>query len=232
MARLESVLSLGLAPVSNVTLSDQIADQIVDRIASQSVKPAQRLVESAIASELNVSRVPVREAIQALHRQGIVVNAVGRGRQVGDFDANWAAQLCDVRLALERICAHLVADKLRAEPALVGRINDVLDRLREQDADVDGQELNRIDIMFHEALYEIADSPLLSALWSGIARHVLILFSIERSQRHEFSQIVAEHERYRSVLVSGTDEEIDREVQNHLMTFRILRPQTDTPAQR
>jgi DNA-binding GntR family transcriptional regulator len=224
MSRSESVSSLGLEPVSNTTLSDQIADQIVDRIASQKIQAGQRLVEAAIAGELNVSRVPVREAMQALSRQGLLVNAIGRGRRVADFDADWAAQLCDVRLALERICAHLVADKLRREPSLIGKVDAVLHELREQEGQVDGQELNRIDIMFHDALYEIADSPLLSALWSGIARHVLILFSIERSQRHEFSQIVTEHERYRSVLVSGTALEIDREVQSHLMTFRILRP--------
>jgi len=226
MARLEAVSSLGLEPVSNTTLSDKIADQIVDRIATQDIKPGQRLVEAAIASELNVSRVPVREAMQALFRQGLLVNAAGRGRQVADFDPSWAAQLCEVRLALERICAALVAERLRREPALVGRIDAVLDRLRRHQADVDGQELNRIDIEFHDALYEIAESPLLSALWSGIARHVLVLFSTERSQRHEFSQIVAEHERYRSMLLSGSDQEIDAEVQSHLMTFRILRPRT------
>ena len=228
MARLEAVASLGLEPVSNVTLSDQIADQIVDRIASLDIKPAQRLVESAIASELSVSRVPVREAMQALYRQGLLVNAAGRGRQVASLDPSWAAQLCDVRLALERICAHLVAQKLRQDPSQVSKIDEVLEQLRQQRGRVDGRVMNRIDIKFHDALYEIADSPLLSALWSGIARHVLILFAIERSQRHEFDQIVAEHERYRTVLATGTDEEIDREVNAHLMTFRILGSQPAT----
>ena len=230
MAQLKSVSRLGLEPVLNVTLSDKIGDQIVDRIASRDIKPAQRLVESAIAEELGVSRVPVREAMQGLYRQGLLVNAVGRGLRVADFDQDWATQLCDVRLGLERICAHLVADKLRREPLLIGKIDEVLDELRQQEAGVDWQTLNRIDIKFHDALYAIADSALLSALWSGISRLVLILFSIESSQRLEFEQIVAEHEGYRSVLIAGTDQEINREIQNHLMTFRILRPRAVTRA--
>jgi DNA-binding GntR family transcriptional regulator len=82
MGRSQSVLRLGLEPVVNTTLSDKIADQIVERIASQDIRSAQRLVESAIAKELNVSRVPVREAMQTLYRQGLLVNAAGRGLQV------------------------------------------------------------------------------------------------------------------------------------------------------
>jgi DNA-binding GntR family transcriptional regulator len=224
MASLKPVSILGLEPIVTTTLSDKIGDQIVDRIASRDIKPGQRLVESAIAKELNVSRVPVREAMQGLYRQGLLVDAAGRGLRVAAFDRDWATQLCDVRLGLERICAGLVAEKLRREPSLVTTIDEVLDELREQEPGVDWQTLNRIDIKFHDALYAIADSALLSALWAGISRHVLILFSIERSVRHDLDQVVKEHERYRSVLVTGADQEISQEIQNHLMTFRILRP--------
>jgi len=224
MGRAETVLGLGLEPIANVTLAEKIADRIVDRIASRHIKPAQRLVESAIAQELSVSRVPVREAMQTLYRQGLLVNAAGRGLRVADLDADWASQLCSVRLGLERICAQLVAARLRDNPGEIALLDNVLDELRRHEAASDWQSLNRLDITFHDTLYTLAGSPLLSALWSGIARHVLILFSTERSQRHEFDELVREHERYRAVLVSGTDEEIDREIESHLMTFRILAP--------
>ena len=213
---------IGMAPVSATTLADQIADRIIDAIAARRIGPGQRLTEAELAGQLQVSRVPVREALQVLWSQGILVPAAKRGLQVAPFDGAWARQLCQVRLSLERLCASLVVEKYRQNPACLARVDLAIAALEHSAQAGDRGGINRADIAFHAALYEIADSPLLTALWSGIARHVLILFSIETSERAEFSYVVDEHQRYRAALVDGDPAGLEAEIEEHLTPFRLL----------
>ncbi|MFO1057539.1 MAG: GntR family transcriptional regulator [Dongiaceae bacterium] len=213
---------IGMAPLSATTLADQIADRMIAGIAARQLRPGQRLTEAELAAELRVSRVPVREAMQALASQGILVPAPRRGLQVAPFDPPWAQQLCEVRLSLERLCARLVVQRLRHDPGCLAPLDAAIAALAAEAGRGERDAVNRADIAFHAALYAIADSPLLTALWSGIARHVLILFSIETFDRAEFSYIVAEHRRYRDALAAGRLAAIDREIEAHLTPFRQL----------
>jgi DNA-binding GntR family transcriptional regulator len=211
-----------MEPVSATTLAEQIADRIISGIATRRIEPGQRLTEAELATELQVSRVPVREAMQLLGSQGILVPAPRRGLQVAPFDSRWARQLCDVRLSLERLCAQLVVEKYREDPACLAKVDAAVAELAVRAAECDREGINRADIAFHAALYEVADSPLLTALWSGIARHVLILFSIETSDFAEFSYVVEEHRRYRAAIAVGDAAAIEAEIEAHLTPFRLL----------
>jgi DNA-binding GntR family transcriptional regulator len=127
-----------------------------------------------------------------------------------------------VRLSLERLCASLVVEKYREDPDCLAPLDLAIAALEVSARAGDREGVNRGDIAFHAALYGIADSPLLTALWSGIARHVLILFSIETSERAEFSYVVDEHQRYRAALVDGDPARLDAEIEEHLTPFRLL----------
>jgi len=213
---------IGMAPVSATTLADQIADRIIDAIAARRIGAGQRLTEAELAGQLQVSRVPVREALQVLWSQGILVPAAKRGLQVAPFDGAWARQLCQVRLSLERLCARLVVERYREDSTCLAAVDRAIAALARSAQAGDREGINRADIAFHAALYEIADSPLLTALWSGIARHVLILFSIETSERAEFSYVVDEHQSYRAHILAGDLAALDAEIEEHLTPFRLL----------
>jgi DNA-binding GntR family transcriptional regulator len=217
-----SSTGIGMTPLTATTLADQIADRIIGGIADRRLKPGQRLTEAELAAELGVSRVPVREAMQALASQGILVPAPRRGLLVAPFDPAWARQLCEVRVALERLCARLVMQRCRDNAGCMAMIDGAIEALAAEARRGDRDAVNRADIAFHAALYAVADSPLLSALWSGIARHVLILFSIETFDRAEFSYIVQEHRQYRDALLTGDLAALDREIETHLTPFRQL----------
>jgi DNA-binding GntR family transcriptional regulator len=221
---------IGMEPLSTRTLADQIADRIIDAIATRRIRPGQRMTEAELASQLQVSRVPVREAMQVLASQGILVPAARRGLQVAPFDGPWARQLCQVRIALERLCAQLVIEKYRAAPNCLAKVDQAILELERCAAAGDREGVNRGDIAFHAALYDVADSPLLTALWSGIARHVLILFSIETSDFAEFSYVVAEHKRYRARIATGNAAATEQEIETHLTAFRLLAGSADRGA--
>lgn len=97
MLALKMMEAGGLSPLSSVTLSERIADRIVDAIAQGQIAAGQRLIETELAEALDVSRVPVREAMRIFSSQGIIVPAPKRGMQVAAFTDIWANQLRDVK---------------------------------------------------------------------------------------------------------------------------------------
>src|SRR6476620_4969231 len=84
-------------------LSEAIADAITSAIAQGALHPGERLIEEAIAAQLLVSRVPLREAIRTLEAQGILVVTPNRGARVVSMDERTVANVQEARIAIERI---------------------------------------------------------------------------------------------------------------------------------
>ena len=219
--------SKGLTPATRTTLAHHVCEQIVDAIAIGAITSGQRLTESELAQELEVSRVPVREAMSSLRSQGILVDAPQRGLQVAQFDQTWADTLYHVRLALETSCAELVAAKLRDRPECADHIEAALDGLRSAVRLGSPGDMNRADIAFHDALYRLAASPLLGAMWEGIARHVLIVFPPQIASVMAPDDMVAEHQAYFEELLAGDSNALRKKVVHHLRLLRNFDVSTD-----
>lgn len=205
-----------LSPLVSMTLADQVADRIVDAIIARQFVSGTRLIETELASALHVSRVPVREAIRILESQGLIVAAPQRGMQVGQFDETWAKQLHETRVAMEQVCARHVSLRLRKDKAAHEKMEICLENIVAARPSGDWSIINVVDVAFHTALFELAESPLLLTLWTAIARHVRIMFSIETYRDQDFERIVAEHQNYLSVLLKGSNTEIVNEIRSHV----------------
>lgn len=224
-----------LAPLGVAApLADQVADRIVDAIAARQLVSGQRLIETELAEALKVSRVPIREAMRILASQGIIVPVPRRGMRVATFDAAWATQLHNARVAIERLCARIVAEKIAADPSLLGELEARIEAIDAASRIPGGGWLaiNRADIAFHTTMFTLADSPLLTTLWTAISRHVLIMFSIETYRDTDFARVTQEHRDYVAALVSGSRARLDEEIDLHvagLRTFERAQPFSEAP---
>ena len=81
---------------------------ILDAIDTGTYRPGDRLVESELAERLGVSRTPIREALQRLETQSLLVRD-GRSLIVASLDHNQMAELYVVRGELEGLAARLAA---------------------------------------------------------------------------------------------------------------------------
>ncbi len=81
---------------------------ILEAIEAGDYRPGARLVESELAERLGVSRTPVREALQRLETQGMLLRD-GRSLIVASLDHNQLAELYTVRAELEGLAAKLAA---------------------------------------------------------------------------------------------------------------------------
>lgn len=140
---------------ANPDLVDQVYQALLGAIAEGSLAPGARLTQEEIAQQLDVSRQPVLQALRLLKREGLVLDAPGRGVQVAPLDASGIAAVYQVRGALDALAARLAACKsTRLEPKLI-------ERGRKAARGRNIQAMIEADAAFHNAVYAAAGNPLI-----------------------------------------------------------------------
>jgi DNA-binding GntR family transcriptional regulator len=164
------------APIGRVAapLRDQVLDVVRQGILDFRLRPGQRLIERELMEQLGVSRATVREVIARLASEGLVTNIPQRGAIVTVLSEEEAADIYEMRVALEGLAAHRFIE--RATPQKVAELRaalegyvaatpaqgDNLDRLRAKDA-------------FYKVLFEGAASEPLTQMLTMLQSRVRLL---------------------------------------------------------
>jgi DNA-binding GntR family transcriptional regulator len=215
-----------LRPDRRATLADGVADAVAEAIATRRLAPGERLVETALAGRLGVSRIPVREALKVLQAQGILAGERNRGYRVAAFGAETERQVYEVRLALETV---LLRDALAAWRAGRGSPAVLDGPLAAMDAAARAADVAaslRADLDFHRAVRRAAGNEVAGALWDAIARHVLIVFSSEAYRTDDLALVAAQHRELRDWIAARVadpppDDVLRARLEDHL--FQVIR---------
>lgn len=95
-----------------LTVPEQIAARVGDRILSGQMLPGTRIAEQELADEFSVSRGPIRDALRILEREGLATLLARRGAIVTELNTVELAELLEIRAGLFEI----VVRKLAAQP--------------------------------------------------------------------------------------------------------------------
>ena len=160
-----------------------------------------RLVESTLATELRVSRLPIREAVPQLENEGFVRTLPRRSSRVTEWTAADVTELYDVRLSLETLATRLAAQSVAAGASLQPLINAIDAEQRALDSK-DWLEVAEASTIVHEAIVEIAGSALLTSLMRAVSGRMtwLSYLTSERDQ-HQSN----EHHGLLDAISAGND---------------------------
>jgi len=92
--------------VPTLTVPEQIAASIGERILSDRLAPGERIGEQELADEFEVSRGPIRDALRILEREGLVTLIPRRGAEVTSLTAQELQDLMEIRVGLFEIAAR------------------------------------------------------------------------------------------------------------------------------
>ncbi len=119
-----------------LSLAEQIAATIGDRIIGDSYKPGARIIEQEVADEFQVSRGPVRDAFRILEREGLAKLQRNRGLQVTQLSSEEVRDIFEIRAGLYRIVAQRLA---RLTPdKVIRQLDDLIGELATFVEDPDG----------------------------------------------------------------------------------------------
>ena len=123
------------------SLTRYASDAIAKAILTGELRSGERIAEQDWADRLKVSRVPVREALRDLEREGLVEVRERRGAVVASMERSDFAEIYDVRAVLEGFAARLAATAIRpaALTALAGQLERMRAAAEKGDVDLYGQ---------------------------------------------------------------------------------------------
>jgi DNA-binding GntR family transcriptional regulator len=205
-----------------VSLSESIADSMAEAIATRHLRPGERIVETALAERLGVSRVPIREALKVLHAQGILEGGGHRGYRVASFDPATIEKVFEVRLMLETFLLRDSVVNWRAGKADPEILDAIIRQMEAAAKAGDGRASLRADLEFHRAICRASGNPIAATLWEAIARHVLIIFSLERYRDSDLFAVADQHRAFRNFIFgqiakpSGV-ERVRQALEDHLL---------------
>ena len=93
------------------SLSNMVYRDLKEKILKNKLLPGDKLIEMEIASKLDVSRTPVREALKKLEKDGLVTSFPRKSYIVSKISVKEAKNLYIVRKSLEPLCVELLAEK-------------------------------------------------------------------------------------------------------------------------
>lgn len=205
-----------MTAIRPITLVDQVVDAFIQAAAEGRILPGDRVVEADIATELQVSRVPVREAFRLLESQGIVVNTPYRGMRLMDVDARRLHQILVVRTSLEQLAARGAAEAYRRDPGVITGLERALSDMKRAVEGQDGFALARADIAFHRALCLSADNGVLLQLWETLSRRLTIIFGLAALEKH-LESIYQEHVEFLDFVKKGDLTALQIAVEEHIV---------------
>ena len=158
--------------------------------------PRQRLVETDIAAQLNVSRATLRVVLTRLQHDGLVDIQPNRGAQVRALSLAEAAEILQAREALEGLAASLAAEK--ATPDQLGALRDLVTEMERTLSADDLVGLLPLASRFHQIVIEAADqsvvAQLLDRLHAPLIRHqfrIILVPGRKEASLAEFRDILS-----------------------------------------
>lgn len=185
--------------VEHRSLPEIIATTLREQIIDGELRQGARLVEQALAETLNVSRIPLREALAQLETEGLVTRLPRRGAVVNRLTVSSVDDLFDVRESLESLAAGLAAR--RADEAGLARLRVRLDTATRATEAKDPALIARANAEFHAEIVRLAGNALLASFMQPLASQRLWLFRVTGDIDPEV--LCREHGHLYDVIASG-----------------------------
>lgn len=138
----------------DITLTDRAYAQLEEMIVTLQLPPGTVLSEQALAQRLEIGRTPIREALQRLARDGLVVILPRRGILVSEINLRSQLRLLEVRRELERLMARLAAE--RATDAEAREFRDIASGMLKASEEADDIAFMRLDQRLNVLVCEAA----------------------------------------------------------------------------
>jgi DNA-binding GntR family transcriptional regulator len=206
-----------LKALERKSTSDRISDELRQMIIEGSLLPGEQLGEARIAEQLGVSRAPVREALQQLVQQKLLVAARNRGVSVVSFSASDVWEIYDARCAIE---SHAARRILENGPGARARASDRLrlevDRLKVAVNRANARDISAADLGFHATLVDAAENSRLADAYSILSAQALTCINRLEIAVPSGTEVVDDHQELVDLIVRGEREPLLDAIADHL----------------
>jgi DNA-binding GntR family transcriptional regulator len=193
----------------------RIYELLKERIVKNELKPQEYLNEQVIARDLGVSKTPVREALQKLEHERLVVIIPNKGTFVANVSIDRIREVFEIREILECAAARLAA-KLPEREQFVSILESHPSFTISDGAELREQFLSGYQI--HTHIVEAVENSYLADYYRNILAHIVQVrvFFIRRFGMRRLHETVEEHRTILKAIVDGDAEKAETAMRDHL----------------
>jgi DNA-binding GntR family transcriptional regulator len=202
--------------VKSESLTRAVREQIESMILRGEIAAGERLNENALATKLNVSRGPVREATRLLAEAGLVTMIHNRGVFVREIKLEEVLHVYDVRAGLAHVAGRLAA--LRATPTHVAELRALWDRMEHAIAEQNPDSYYDVNRTFHARIVGISKNPRLIDFHATTERELFLFLrrGVAGSSRPRMSN--QQHLQILNAIAAGDEVAAAQAFETHIIT--------------
>jgi phosphonate utilization transcriptional regulator len=212
-----SSINDAIAQLQGNSLSGLVHNEVERMILAGELQPGAKLTESTIATQLGVSRGPVREAFRMLDEAGLVRSEKNRGVFVRAIALDEALEIFEVRAVMEMYIGRKLAQTCTAAQAKgLRQLVDAMDAAAKAG---DAQSYHRFNLEFHDRLLQLAGNAKFAATYRRLIKELSL---IRRKNLTVESMVVytREHRQIVKAIAARDAEAAGRAMFEHVMNSR------------
>ncbi len=195
-------------------LRDVVFNTLREAILRGDLQPGERLMELQLASQLGVSRTPIREAIRMLEQEGLAVTMPRKGAEVAKMTLKGMEDVLEIRGALDELASQLACERITEE-----QLERLDTRKKEFEKSLQSGDVKLIaeaDVNFHDVIYEATGNPKLVNLLNNL-REQIYRYRVEYikdAKNHPI--LIKEHEAIYQSLLGRNKEDAVMSIREHV----------------
>lgn len=203
---------------SNTTFQQQAYDYIRRQIINLGFKPGEYVTDTVIASQLKISRTPVREAFYRLEKEGLLINESRRGWKIYTLSLEDIHEIFDIKEAIEGMVARKAASC--QDERLRSKLREALDVMRAAAEASDADAWLKADFLLHDILFQMSGNERANQIIENLNdqwHRVRIGFvALQGRTKHS----VTEHQLFVESILAGNGDEAEKRMRTHLNRVR------------
>ena len=204
-----------IALLQTSSLASVVQGELERMILSGELAPGAKLTEMALATQMGVSRGPLREAFRMLEEAGLVRTEKNRGVFVRDIPIDEAIEIFDLRAAMEELVGRRLAETIAA-PQLK-EIRGMVDAMERAVKAEDARQYHLLNLQFHERLVEMAGNRKLSAIYRKLIKELSLFRRLNLADGWLMPISAGEHRAIVKAIAAGDPEAAGRAMFDHVM---------------
>ncbi len=200
--------------MSDRTLPDQIAQTLRRDILRGKLAPGESIKERDNASEMGVSRTPMREAIRILAKEGLVILRPSRSPIVANPSLQDIADNIEVLSVLELKSAQLACE--RATDKELQHIRDIQQKMEEAYDTIDPVDVFEIDMSFHIAIARASHNAAMAETHNAYLSRLWRARYLSAIRKRSRDRVLSQHRGIVSGMMARDPEQVTREIGAHL----------------
>jgi DNA-binding GntR family transcriptional regulator len=200
-------------------LKDQAYEKIKKLIVNGDLVPGEFLSEGFLSEQLEMSRTPIRSALQRLELDGILRIHPKQGIYICDISVKQINEVYEIRMALESFALRKLSKNIKKQQLV--ELQDILIKQYEYVKNVDTNLSLEYDMMFHLKIMEFIENEQMLEMFKSI-RDKLKFYGNEVLKKKEIRlrQTYEEHLSILEELEKGNAEEVVQKIEEHLQNGR------------